>query len=403
MSQADDRQADDTVAAPVPVRSIALLSAAAFASAATARVADPLLPQVAEEFGTTIASASVIATGFTLAYGLCQVIYGPVGDRYGKYTLITMMTLLSALGTGLAALAGDLGTLGALRLLAGATAAAIIPLSMAHIGDIVAYENRQPVLARFMSGQILGVIAGQAFGGAVGEWVGWRGVFVALAAIYLLIGALLWRELRSTGVVQTRTAVSRAGLVSNYLALARSTRVRLVLGVVFVEGMLFFGGFTFVGAFVRQAYGMDYTAIGLLLATFGIGALLYTSMAPRIVAALGQRNMVLAGGALLAPAFALFALAPSWWWLPLPIALCGLGFYLFHNTLQTQATQMAPHARGIAVSVFAACFFLGQSAGVALGGRLAELWGYSPLFLGVAAALPVLAVLFRAQLGRLPT
>lgn len=385
-------------AAPVPVRSIALLSLAAFASAATARVGDPLLPQVAEEFGTSIAAASVVATGFSLAYGLCQVAYGPIGDRWGKYTLIATMTLLSALATGLAALAGDLATLGAMRLVGGATAAAIIPLSMAHIGDIVPYEDRQPVLARFMSGQIMGVIAGQAAGGAVGEWIGWRGVFLALAAVYVAIGTLLWLELRSPRVVQHRSVVSMAGLISNFIALARSPRVRLVLGVVFVEGMLFFGGFTFVGAFVRQAYGLGYTAIGALLAAFGIGALAYTTMAGRVVKALGQRNMVLAGGVLLALTFAVFALSPPWWLLPLPIAVCGLGFYLFHNTLQTQATQMAPYARGVAVSVFASCFFLGQAAGVALGGPLAEAFGYPPLFLLAGLTLPVLAVLFRARI-----
>ncbi|HYG90843.1 MAG TPA: MFS transporter [Azospirillum sp.] len=385
-------------AATVPVRSIALLSVAAFASAATARVADPLLPQVAEEFGTSVASASVVATGFTLAYGLCQVIYGPIGDRFGKYTLIATMTLLSALGTGLAALAGDLTALGTLRLLSGATAAAIIPLSMAHIGDIVPYESRQPVLARFMSGQILGVIAGQACGGAFGEWMGWRGVFVALGAVYLAVAVLLWLELRSPRVIQARNAVSVSGLLANFAALARSPRVRLVLAVVFIEGVLFFGAFTFVGAFARDAYGLSYAAIGGMLAAFGVGALLYTTMAARVVATLGQRNMVLAGGVLLALAFAVFALTPASWVLPLPIALCGLGFYLFHNTLQTQATQMAPYARGVAVSLFASCFFLGQAAGVALAGPVAHAYGYAPLFLGSGLALPLLALLFRARM-----
>ena len=117
-----------------------------------------------------------------------------------------------------------------------------------------------------------------------------------------------------------------------------------------------------------------------------------------MVRVLGQRNMVLAGGVLLALSFAAFALSPPWWLLPLPIAVCGLGFYLFHNTLQTQATQMAPYARGVAVSVFASCFFLGQAAGVALGGPLAEATGYPPLFLLTGAALPLLALLFRSRL-----
>src|SRR5689334_21188678 len=93
--------------APVPsVRPIVLLSAAAFASAATMRVADPLLPQVAAEFGTTAGAASVVATGFSVSYGLFQVLYGPLGDRFGKYRVIALATLLSALTAAAAAFAG---------------------------------------------------------------------------------------------------------------------------------------------------------------------------------------------------------------------------------------------------------------------------------------------------------
>jgi MFS transporter, YNFM family, putative membrane transport protein len=380
-----------------PVRPIALLSAAAFASAATARVADPLLPQLAEEFSTSIAAASVVATGFTLAYGACQVFYGPIGDRFGKFRVVAVMTLVSAFATGLAALADSLSMLWALRLLGGAAAASIIPLSMAYIGDTVPYERRQPVLARFLSGQILGVIAGQACGGALGEHMGWRGAFLSLAAIYIAIAVLLWRELRSPRLAQQRHAITLASLLESFARLATSPKVRLVVATVFVEGMLFFGGFTFIGAFIRNAYGLGYTAIGGFLAAFGIGALAYTALAPRIVAGLGQRNMVLIGGAAMAAAFALIAAQPALWLLPPPIMLCGFGFYMFHNTLQTRATQMAPEARGLAVSVFASCFFLGQAAGVAIGGPLIAAYGYPPLFAAVGALLLALALVFRAH------
>ena len=54
-------------------------------------------------------------------------------------------------------------------------------------------------------------------------------------------------------------------------------------------------------------------------------------------------------------------------WLAIPaIALIGLGFYMFHNTLQTNATQMAPEARGLAMSLFAFTLFVSQSIGVAV-------------------------------------
>ena len=68
---------------------------------------------------------------------------------------------LLSLGAAAGALADSLAWLGLLRLLSGATAGAIIPLAMAYLGDVVAYEQRQTVLARFLSGQILGVIFGQ--------------------------------------------------------------------------------------------------------------------------------------------------------------------------------------------------------------------------------------------------
>jgi len=154
-------------AAALPTRPIALLSLAAFVSAATVRAVDPLVPAIAGEYATTPGAVGLTVTAFTLAYGACQLFWGPVGDRYGKYRVIALACLLSALTAGAAAFAGSLPALAALRLVSGVTAAAIIPLSMAFIGDHVAYERRQATLARFMAGQILGLIGGQVIGGIV--------------------------------------------------------------------------------------------------------------------------------------------------------------------------------------------------------------------------------------------
>ena len=383
------------------LRPILLLAAAAFASSATTRIADPLLPQIAEEFAVHVADASVVATGYTLAYGFCQILYGPVGDRYGKYAVITIMTLLSAIATGLAAFADSLPMLGWLRLLGGAAAAALIPLAMAYIGDTVPYHGRQPVLARFLAGTMLGAIAGQACGGALGEYLGWRGVFLVLAGVYVVVGVLLANEMRSGRARLARRNTGLLDLVAAIPELIRSGRVRVVTGTVFVEGSLFFGAFAFVGAFIRSRYGVSFTAIGVLLSCFGFGALLYSALAPKIVASLGQRNMVALGGALLALCFLAIALRPPLLVLPLPIALCGFGFFLFHNTLQTLATQMAPEVRGMGVSLFAAGFFLGQGAGVWAAGQLLTVVDYPPLFIAVGVLLFGLSLVFRGFLRAL--
>lgn len=379
-----------------------LLSTAAFAASAGLRAGDPLLPQIGEEYGVNVAAAAVVVTGYTVAYGLAQVAYGPLGDRFGKPRVITLACLASALCSVIAACAPGLDWLGWARLLAGAAAGGIIPMSMAHLGDTVPYEQRQPVLARFLSGHMLGMVAGQSLGGILGEHFGWRSVFLVLALVYAVVGMLLARDARAYALAPPTGGISGVrGLGTAYAGLARSPRVRLVVGVTFVEGTLFFGSFGFIGAHLRWDYGLDYDIIGAMLAAFGLGALAYAAQAPRIVAALGQTGLTLAGGSILCGGFLWVAAEPPAWTFPVILALLGFGFYLLHNTLQTLGTQMAPHARGIGMSVFAASLFLGQGIGVWAGGHLIGWTGYSPVFLGSGLGLLLLALLFGRVLQRL--
>jgi hypothetical protein len=71
-----------------------------------------------------------------------------------------------------------------------------------------------------------------------------------------------------------------------------------------------------------------------------------------------------------------------------------------HNTLQTNATQMTPEARGTAVGVFSSALYIRQTAGVTTGALVIDRLDAVPLFLSTAAALPVLAIWFAHQLRR---
>jgi MFS transporter, YNFM family, putative membrane transport protein len=391
------------MSAPSIVRPIVLLSMASFASVATARVADPLLPQVAAEFGVSAGEASVIATAFALAYGICQLGYGVLGDRFGKYRLVTLATLVSALTVASAGLAGSLDALGAARLLGGASAAAIVPLSMAFIGDHVPYDRRQTVLARFLTGTIAGVISGQVFGGVLGEFVGWRGVFLLLGGLFLLIGGLLVIELRSNRVPPPllTSSISRASVVESYAFLLRRPWSRVVLATVCAEAFLFYGAFTFVGAYLHTGFGLDYARVGLLLGFMGLGGLLYALTVRWLVQGLGERGLALYGGLAIAGGFVAVAISPMMVVAPAMILL-GLGIHMLHNTLQTHATQMAPEARGLAVSTFANVLFMGQAAGIWLSGVLIDRVGFAPIFIAAGVALLAVGVAFALQLGSRP-
>jgi predicted MFS family arabinose efflux permease len=376
---------------------------ASFASVATVRVADPLLPQVAAEFGVSAGEASVIATAFALAYGICQLVYGVLGDRFGKYRLVTLATLVSALTVASAGLAGSLDALGAARLLGGASAAAIVPLSMAFIGDHVPYYRRQTVLARFLTGTIAGIICGQVLGGVLGELVGWRGVFLLLGGLYLLIGVLLVIELRSTRVPPPLLtgSISVASLVESYAVLLRRPWSRVVLATVCAEAFLFYGAFTFVGAYLHTGFGLDYARVGMLLGFMGLGGLLYALTVRWLVQGLGERGLARYGGLALAGGFVAVAISPLMI-VPPAMVLLGLGLHMLHNTLQTNATQMAPEARGLAVSTFANVLFMGQAAGIWLSGLLIDRIGFAPIFIAAGVALFAVGLAFALLLGSRP-
>ena len=86
---------------------------------------------------------------------------------------------------------------------------------------------------------------------------------------------------------------------------------------------------------------------------------------------------------------------PAWqWFIPLVILL-GMGYYTMHGTLQTRATELAPEARGTAISLFAFFFFMGQATGPQLLGSILKSNGYGPAFITAGIGLFTVAVISR--------
>jgi predicted MFS family arabinose efflux permease len=150
--------------------------------------------------------------------------------------------------------------------------------------------------------------------------------------------------------------------------------------VVFLEGFLIFGAMAFIPLYLHNRFNLSMSAAGALMGFFGLGGLAYISGAKYFVRRLGELGLALLGTVAVAGAWFLISLV-GFWSVIIPAAfLLGIGYYMLHNTLQTNATQMAPQVRGTAVSLFASAFFLGQSAGVSTGATVFEKWGGGSLF-----------------------
>jgi predicted MFS family arabinose efflux permease len=379
----------------VPVRTLAFLGAACFASMASLRAADPILPEIARVFSTTPGDAARIVTVFGLCYAVTQFIYGFAGDRFGHLRVIVLTTILSGLSSLVCAAATSLNMLMLGRILVGLTAAAIIPLSFAWLADVVPYERRQAVLAYFLSGQLSGLILGQVFSGMIAEHFNWRVVFVLIAVFFLIAGVALLFELRRHKSVARPLDGSP---LTRLLTVVKGRWVQIVLVSVLLDGLLFFGAFTFVGSFLFARFGVGLDLVGLIVAGFGVGAMAYSMTAARLLPYLGEGGFAFGGGAVIAVAFTLLAFAPGVWFAVPGTILAGYGYYMLHNTLQTNATQMAPEMRGLAIATFASCLFLGQAIGVAVAAPIFDYTGGQPLFLVAGALLLIVGAAFRALL-----
>src|SRR3954470_11787843 len=385
---------------PVPTRSIIMLAGAGFASQAMVRVTDSLLPQIASEFATSVGEASIVVAAYAVSHGSVQLIIGPVGDRFGKYRTVAVMCALAAVLVALCGTVQSLSALAVARFASGAAAGWIIPLSMAYVGDVTPYERRQPILARYLSGQIFGQLFGQAAGGVLGDLFGWRNVFFLLGGMFAAAAVGLIMELVRNP--QTRAAgradETSRGFVADYAAVLSSRWARVVIAAVFLEAFFGWGTFAYVGADLNKRFGLSFTAVGLIVGTFAIGGLIYVGWVRQLVNLLGQRGLAIGGGLLCAVAYLMLAAHLAWWIAPLAVMMIGLGFYALHNTLQTNATQMTPQARGTAVAVFSSAIYLGQSAGVPIAALIFDRFAGVPLFLVTAVALPALAFWFAHEL-----
>ncbi|MEX2631911.1 MAG: MFS transporter [Tistlia sp.] len=363
------------------MRLILLLGLAGFASAFSLRTSDPMLTLIGADLGVSLREAALLASAYTLPYALMQVVLGPVGDALGKSRLVRLALAVAAVGLALSAVAPSYETVMAARVLAGAFAGGIIPTSMALIGDRVPYGVRQIAISRFLLAVILGQVCGSAAAGVLAEPLGWRAVFALSAGLTALICAATAFGLR--GEREPRTPLSFADARSRYASVLANPVSLLVFATVAAEGLLIFGVFPFVAPMLAaRGLGGAFEA-GLILVAFAVGGVFYSLTVRRLLALLSQWRMMQAGGLLCGLCYLVVALPVPWLLVALVFLVAGFGFYMLHNTMQTQATELAPTARGSAVALFAAAFFLGQGLGPVLYGPFVVEAGFAPLFLGV--------------------
>lgn len=370
---------------------IFLLSYCSFASAFSLRIVDPALPVIATDLGVSLQVVAWLNSAYAFPYAVMLLILGPLCDVVGRRHMIVASLAILTIGLIISALSPNYYTLLFSRILVGAFAGAVIPAAMAYIGDKVEFDTRQLVLSRIMVASILGQLSGALFSGALAESTGWRTIFLISAVISLV--ALVTAFMHLARDPHCRHAMSLPGIIRGYETVFSNPLSRIVFMIVLIEGILIFGAFPFVAPMLQHSNGGSSIEAGFVIAAFGIGGLIYGTSAGNLLKMLTQRQMMLAGAFMAGISYTSIAWFSEYWSVAAALfLLAGFGFYMFHNTMQTHGSELAPAVRGSALALFASAFFLGQALGPVISGKITANLGYPSLFIVNGMLLLILGV-----------
>lgn len=341
-----------------------------------------MLIGLTNSFGTTVSVAATIATAHFLTYGLGQLIWGILSDRFGRLLVVRVALVGTILGCFFSALAPTISILLIMRAITGAFCGAIIPATITYIGDTVSIENRQESMADMLAIMAVGSALATGLAGVIAEW-SWRVVFLLTACLALVAIT------RICGIKNVTSIRTKKSPLNTLTLVFRSPWVCSIIVFALVEGALVLGLFALLPAVMEQR-GLGASAAGSVAALYGISVLIVT----RLVKKLAKTPLLPMGigGFCLISSYALPVYCSGVIALACTSALLGATWALFHSSLQSWTTMIVPLARGTTVAAMTSALFLGGGFGSMLAGPLVESHDATFLF-KIAAIVSILLVL----------
>ena len=230
----------------------------------------PALPAIVGDLATTDAAVQLTLTGTLVGLALGQLLVGPLSDTFGRRRPLLVGVAVHVVASLLCLVAPNVEVLGGLRLLQGVGAAAASVVAMAIVRDLFVGRAAATLFSRLML--VLGVapVLAPTIGGEVLRFTSWRGVFVVLAVLALMLIVLAARAVPETLPAERRRPLGLRSTLATYGGLLRD---RTFVGLVLVAGLAMAGLFGYVAgsSFVfQEEFGLDEQQFGLV---FGAGAL----------------------------------------------------------------------------------------------------------------------------------
>ncbi|MFC4492208.1 MFS transporter [Chromobacterium aquaticum] len=379
--------------ANMPAGLLWLFAVASGLSVANVYYAQPLLDALARDFAISQAAIGGVVTATQIGCALALLLLVPLGDLLERRRLMAAQWLAL-----IAALAAVSIARSAPALLAGMLAVGLLGTAMtqgliAYAASAAAPHEQGRVVGAAQSGVFIGLLLARVFAGAVSDLAGWRGVYLAAAALMLAIALPLWRRLPALAVA--KPSMRYPELIASMLTLLRREKTLQIRGML---ALLMFAAFNiFWSALVlplsAPPHNYSHTAIGALGLVGAIGALAAARAGHWADRGHGQRTSAAALSLLLLAWAPLALMQQSLAALLLGIVLLDLGGQALHVSNQSLIFRSRPEAHSRLVGLYMLFYALGSGLGAIGTTAVYAHAGWQAVCL-LGAAVSLLALLF---------
>ena len=340
----------------------------------------PALPTITQVFGAAMPQAQLTLSALLLAFGLSQLVWGPLSDRFGRRPVLLAGCAMYVLATAASAAAASMEQLIALRVLQGVAMGAGVMAARAVVRDLFAPSEGARIMSKGLTG--LGVIAclSAPVGGLLAEHFGWRVTLLALTvfgAIALTVVALRFEE---TLAQKNPRALEPGTLWRTWGQIVRHPTfwAYTLLATTSYAGLFTFlaaGSFVFIGVL-----GLSKPAYGLAMLTMSLSYIVGTFICRRLLPRFGvRRTVAIAGAATLTAGTAMGVMAlmgiQSVAAIMVPFYLFMLGHGVHQPCGQSGAVGPFPQAAGAASALSG---FLMMVMAFGMGGWLGKSLAANP-------------------------
>ena len=306
-------------------------------------------------FDTRQADVQLTFSGYVVAYGALQLVYGPLSDRHGRKPILMLGLVVAGLASVMAALATDIATLTAARVLQGAGSAASMVVSRSMVQDLFTGPQRTRVMAYI--GMALGMCPPLAtlIGGQIHVRYGWQTNFVLLAVLAAVLLLAAWWGLPRVAKPAPAPGHWLRAMLSAYARLLREPRFLLYVAILAATTATFYA-FLAGAPIVLKGYGIGPDGIGWFIMAVPVSYILGNYMTSRLIAKAGESRVMVWGQALTLGGLVVMlalglggvqtALAVA-----LPLLLLGLGHGLLNPPALAGTVGVVPALAGSAAAV----------------------------------------------------